>query len=305
MWKPIKNCPEYEANEKGVIRDNLTKEVIPAEINDKGKVVCVVYDINNNEIELDPDSFTSFNKPVYKTSTVKLKEELSSEEKDSNNTKLHVVEIRNFKTKEVTSFPSITLCAKALGISKRVVSYRVTSGPDFLWEDNLQYRRKDCNPNFIWPDPIYRGTSSNTVNKSKSAIVPVEIRNIKTGEVFRFKSIQEGADFLNISRMGLVYRLESDGVNVYDDCFQCRKLKGDRPWVNPISKETPACKVAQVRDIRTKEIKTFYSMSAAAEFLGHKGAWISKHINDGEWVIYHSKYQMRPYRGDTPWDDTL
>lgn len=210
-WKPLLGYPLYDINRNGDIRVSKTKENYPLYDLDDGPIYKLVdMDGHPREIHTKPLADKLFTSERSSLEFVKGK---------LVNTSTSPVQIRNVVTDEITTYPTATSAAEALGISRGSLEYRLSKPHQRIWPNDLQIRRAS---NLPWDqDP----ETTNTIGHSS----PVQTLDIWTREVRDFDSIMKAKEFLGVGQKAIPVALASVNVTLINNRYVVR-YKSSKPW---------------------------------------------------------------------------
>lgn len=121
------------------------------------------------------------------------------------------------------------------------------------------------------------------------------VRNPKTGEVMSFKSHRICADYMKVNSNVIDLRVKSKGQKVFSDGLQYMDYRDadENTWGEDVNITTGAPKTISIVHNQTGIVKTFSSMSRAADFLNVKLATLTKRIRvgnpiDSNWSLHQS-----------------
>lgn len=135
----------------------------------------------------------------------------------------HPVRVRDYDTKEVVIYPSIAEAARAMGMSKDAMLYRLEMNDGRVYPERKQYSFVDNIPNWADKEDEEFETQFGTAKQ-------VYMRDIRSGVIKEFDKLSDLAHALGISQSYLSEYLAKMKQPVIDGLFQI-KLKSDKsPW---------------------------------------------------------------------------
>ena len=141
--------------------------------------------------------------------------------------KYRILEIRNYKSKEVLRFYTIAECARYLNVSEDSISHRLYFGPDKVYADGYQFRYGHSDD--PWPEPFNtNGTDIKYGNTRK-----VLVRYLLTNEVKEFISLGDAAKALGIklpTASEWVHGRGNTNQPVWPGCVQLKFAHDPTPW---------------------------------------------------------------------------
>ena len=207
------------------------------------------------------------------------------------------VSIRNPETKEVFNFPSVIACARALGLSKDGVSYRVKIGDGRVFPEGLQYRLSALTTPWSEPGDLENALLDNGTIKA------IVVKNILTGQEKIYEKISDLASEINTAPSTLTQWLKREDQPVLPSFIQMQILKDKKPWR---SIEDPVLELSRftgkrpvtVKDAITGHEVVFESSTACAKTYGlglttlhHRLSSKSEKSYDGKIFSYYKPKQ--------------
>lgn len=122
------------------------------------------------------------------------------------------VERRDPVTGEVLLFPSIASCARAIGVKLPSMNWRLGEGPDRVYPEGYQYRKKGDQR--AWGDG-----NRDEFGRSKE----IQVKDLLTGEVFDFNSQRNAAEFMNVSEAAICEWLNDPTQPVVEGLKQLKR----------------------------------------------------------------------------------
>lgn len=208
--------------------------------------------------------------------------------------------LRDTRTGKITEYTGIAECAKALGVSKDTVSWRVHSPGLKVFPDYNQY--KFLNDSRSWNNLIEIRKTPIQIKLRK----PVLLKNILTGDVLEYAKQSECAKALGVSLACMTKWLSLDNQPVLPGFIQV-KLKNDSvPWrtVENVMEELniyKGIKPVLVRNTLTKTINEYSSLNECARITGINVTTLWWRVKTNGNKTYPGNLQFK-YKGDsTPW----
>lgn len=216
----------------------------------------------------------------------------------SNMNGIRKVLVKNIITNSIYEYKSYAACSRALGITIGEVKYRLRQKDQPVFHDNTQIK-------YLLDTTDWREvTKSEILNDYFNRMVI--IKNVNTGEIKIFNSIVKCAEYLNISKDAVAYRIRYPNQPVWPDGFQYKYHSDPTPWreVIDIDKEIlnsdPSVSVL-MKNIITGEITEFSSQDKCAEYLNLSKGAMSTRLNTPGQLLYPG-YLLFKYKSDyTPW----
>lgn len=212
MWKTIDCYSKYEINDKAIIRDKITHDVIPNTVDRDRNVIC--------NIESDSGVYRNV-RPVEIARNMNFLEDKEDEEVIldlGHNGRTHgvprAIDIRYAKTGKVMHFKSMNAASKYLGIETSRIHRRVECGEHCLWEEGVQYRDASDKP---WKEP--------TRIRYPTYKRPVSLTDIETGVTKLFDSLSAVGKYLGTSTGSISVRVTSHRTAPYRGKWDIKLLE--------------------------------------------------------------------------------
>lgn len=195
------------------------------------------------------------------------------------NPKFIPIQVRDFDTKEVTYYPCMIECARAVKLSKDQVQYRVALKGEVILGDRRQYR-------------VFNGDAPWVERPASMAVL---VRNVITGEVTAFEKMSEVAIALDISPASVCTWIRRDQP-VVKGFFQI-KFESDRaPWRHVDDPILELAKHDNTRPVQaynpeTKDLKRFSSAKSCANAMQLGVTTLSERLKSGGTKTYSDGYQ--------------
>lgn len=125
--------------------------------------------------------------------------------------------------------------------------------------------------------------------------IPIEARNIDTGEIILFESMIECARYMNVHKDSMQYRLRNGPKVCYPERYQYRRQSDNTEWGDFNS----ACIYA--REVRTDKIRLFPHLKALSDFYGFSPASATTWIRLEGQPVLPGYVQIKRETDPTPW----
>jgi len=188
------------------------------------------------------------------------------------------IDVRDVITNEVKTFNSFIECARFYGTSKDFIRGRLMTCNDGLrvFPEWRQYRKHSNKP---WPD------------REKMEIdrygrkIPVEVKNLTTGEILKFESLYSASRFLGTTCPVLSSRMHMTHQPILPGMFQIR-YASDKEWrvsKDPFleSFQSRSSKPIIVTNSMTGEKKYFRTCADCARSMGILQTTIAERLRSG------------------------
>ena len=173
------------------------------------------------------------------------------------------IDVRDSLTGEEWHFPSFIECGKHFNVSKDVIRNRIIlcQGGSRVFPEWKQYRIHSTDP---WP--------TKCTSKPMGRNVPVDIKDLATGEVISCRNMSKAAEYLGISLTRLFCRMQDTYQPIFPG-FKQVKLSSDKEWRKSSDSvaellSNKGSKLVAVCDTKTGETTYFKSCVAAAKANG-------------------------------------
>lgn len=196
------------------------------------------------------------------------------------------VSVRDILTGEITEYPSMTDCAKKLGITKDAVSWRCKYGESKVFQGSLQFR--------------YGGGKTAWYNFEDPQLAvalavptkPILVKDHVTGKVLRYNSLRALAKFIGLSDAAVSVRLNKSVHPVVSGRYQLKWLGDDRDWRSPTATDFTSYKGSRqvsVKDHSTGETTVYASCKQCAEALGLKPTTLAERLKNADKIFKDGK----------------
>lgn len=139
--------------------------------------------------------------------------------------------VRNVKTNEVMRFESLSECSVKFNLSVGGVSLRISKYDQAVYPGYYQFKFDDGSP---WREPEdLEKEHEEAVFKENKPVIPIMVRNLKTGEEFTLPTLKHAFRFF---KKDLRKALRKNRQLVYPGYYQV-KLQDSNPWRDPIDLE--------------------------------------------------------------------
>jgi hypothetical protein len=95
------------------------------------------------------------------------------------------ISVRDYLSGEVAKYPSIIECARALGMSKDFINWRIKAGETRVFPEGKQYRLGHSDEPWFVPDPSDDATLRYGLSKA------VDVRDVITGEIVTYPQMTD------------------------------------------------------------------------------------------------------------------
>ena len=210
--------------------------------------------------------------------------------------------VKNILTNEIVEYRTRYDCYRKLNIDKDIISYLCNSKDQPIYKGILQFKYKDDLS--LWRVIENLEQELLLANKTKKVLV----RNIETGEIKEFDSQKECAQYYKTVDAVISNRVKTKGQVLFPGGLQF-KLKSDTtPWKDFSSVENEIRKHdgtrgVVVRNIKTKEIKEYYSCSDCCKDLNILPGVLNWRLTKKGEVVYPPGLQFKYKDDTTPWKD--
>ena len=127
--------------------------------------------------------------------------------------------------------------------------------------------------------------------------IPVDVRNIETGETIHFNTLYACAKHFNVHVSALRYRCEFGRLRIYDG-FQFKFA--NLSWVTPTI-DSGVEKRVLLRNVVTGKILKFPSQSECSDYLSLSQATMSEYLNNNDCRLLPGLHLAKKYGDKTPW----
>lgn len=206
------------------------------------------------------------------------------------------IEVRDADTGVVTKFPSLIKCAKAYGLSKDAVCYRIKIGHARVFPERKQYRLQNTDEPWFIPENVETSLLQN--GRSKRAC----LKYVLSGQELCFDQLTQLAEHLGIPVSTLSQWINFPGQLVLPGFIQLKWERDNVPWRPVADPYLEHDRFAGTRSVKvTHELsgKTTMYVSAAecARAMGLKPTALNhrlksdgqKVFSDGFRYCYYSK----------------
>lgn len=179
-------------------------------------------------------------------------------------TKCLPMEVRDVDTGIVTYYNSANEVAKALGVSKDTILWRIKKPENHVNPDRKQYRVAKPGKPWDIPSDIEIAIAKNTTNK------PVLLKDLKTQEVKEFFNITETAKFVGFAPSTLTGWLNRAEMPVIPGQYMLKYKVDGRPWRIPGDfyaevEKTSGYKCVAVVNVKTNKVRFFHTCLACSK----------------------------------------
>lgn len=196
------------------------------------------------------------------------------------------VSVRDFSTGKVTEYPSMTACAKELGITKDAVSWRCKYGESKLFQGGFQFRYGGGDsPWFEFKDP-------KTAMALAVPTKPILVKDHTSGEVYTFISLKSFSKFIGLSEAAISTRLNKHMHPIISGKYQLKWLADYRDWRTPESAEFTSYKGSRrvlVKEHSTGKTTVYDSCRQCATELGLNATTLAERLKSPSKVFKDGK----------------
>ncbi len=158
--------------------------------------------------------------------------------------------------------------------------------------------------NLEWTTPMENTHHAGMTGLSPKCI-PVQVRNVDTGEIEIFPSAVQAAEKYGLTRDALMHRVHYPETRVWPERRQYRQYT-DTPWQIPVDiekemKRHGTSRPVVIRDVMTGEEKEFGGVTEAAAFIKCFPSVLTRWINKLPMSILPGYYQAKWAWDPTPW----
>lgn len=200
------------------------------------------------------------------------------------------VSTRDVITGEIVHYPSAISVARALGLSKDAILWRLRGGEERVYPEGLQYRIRDNSRE--WSDVL---TSQYGRNK---AVLVLDTRN---DQVVRFESQLQVATYLGLSSATISTAVGAGDQRLLKGVYLIKLESDMAPWrsvVDPL-KESGRTRPVVVIDIENKET-VYPSAKECAEAVGLNPTTLNERLKSGGGKVFKDGYRYRYYQLNGP-----
>lgn len=138
--------------------------------------------------------------------------------------------------------------------------------------------------------------------------VPLETKNALTGEIVYYDSATACGEALGMSKDQILYRLESDGQQIFPDMLLYKKYHSKSSWMEipeEIVVKFGRKRKVDVRFLETGDVKTYDSAREASKAIGCSEASMTKWLNLPNQPVLPGLVQMKFNHDKTAWRDVV
>ena len=136
----------------------------------------------------------------------------------------HAVVVRNFYTKKETIYPSMAAAARAFGMTKDQMQYRLEMNDGRVYPEGNQYQFVDKLTN--WTDVEDVETDIESFGVCKKVLV----NDLRSGEIREFGSAREAASFLKANESTLSEYLSDGSQRILPGFFLAKRCSDKTEW---------------------------------------------------------------------------
>jgi hypothetical protein len=134
------------------------------------------------------------------------------------------ISVRDYLSGEVAKYPSIIECARALGMSKDFINWRIKAGETRVFPEGKQYRLGHSDEPWFVPDPSDDATLRYGLSKA------VDVRDVITGEIVTYPQMTDLAEDLGIALSTLSQWMDKPNQPVFPGFIQIKLVSDKTPW---------------------------------------------------------------------------
>lgn len=210
-------------------------------------------------------------------------------------TKCRPISVRDVDTETVVNYPSFVECAKALGLSKDAIAYRMRTGDGRVFPERKQYRFAYTDKPWYIPQDVDCSLMANGTSKQ------VLVRKVMTGEVIHFHKLSDLAAWLHIAPSTLSTWMDKGGQPVLPGLVQLKWANDTSPWrvvSDPYLEhnQTSGKRAVQVVDSKTNVARVFLSAQECAIEHGLSPTALNYRLKSNGSVVYGDGYRYGYYR---------
>lgn len=203
-------------------------------------------------------------------------------------------------TGEIKTYTNITACAKENGLNVNSVHYRCYINPKCAYPDLKQYRYEGSDLGWVEQDEYEILNLKHTMQNQ------IEIRNVKTGEWWWFKTPRDAAAFLNTEYNTFLKQLAKNQQLIYPGYLQAKKKTEFTQWRQPDDLEREnaeaTCGLSVLcRNVKTNEIVEYASASQCGKALGLNEITVAARLRLGPQNVFPGNLQFKLKSDSTPW----
>lgn len=142
-------------------------------------------------------------------------------------TKCIPIDVMDAMSREVTSYPSIISCARALKTSKDAIIHRLRIGSGRVFPEGKIYRISAIEGPWPLVNDLEQALKANGLNKS------IVVRDVKTGEIKEYKKISDFTREKNINPSTVSVWLNKPNQPVLPGYIQIKLGEDKTPWRIP------------------------------------------------------------------------
>lgn len=169
--------------------------------------------------------------------------------------------------------------------------------------DGNKYNNRRSNLEWL----TYQGNAWHAgFNELTSKSIPMQTRNILTGEIVNYPCASECSRHTGISKDAILMRINNYAYRVFPEMKQYRKGNSSELWETPSEKELAMVRIGASKPVVTRNVITdkrtsYASMSEFAILHGIKLSTASQWLATNGLVVLPGFIQVRWYDLDIPW----
>lgn len=154
--------------------------------------------------------------------------------------------------------------------------------------------------------------SQNAIHAGHSGLSPkacsVQVRDVRTDEVFYFQTMLECAAHFAISKDAVSYRCHCGPVRIFPGGFQYRTPASHEDWpsiddIDLVLLENGTKKAVYIKDLQTGLIEPFEKLLDASKFLEVTLGNLSGHFNRSSQPVLKDRYQLKKCSDREDWKE--
>lgn len=189
-------------------------------------------------------------------------------------TKCRPILVRDVLTGKITEYASYIECARAQGVSKDAINFRLKAGEDRVFPEMLQYRHAEVTTEWKVPEDVEH------VMLLNSTLNVVHVRYLLTGVVKTFDKQRDLAAELGIAESTLSIWLNKENQPILPGMIQVKYAYDKSPWrdvsdpyleLDLLGKQgVYDCRIIVVTNPKTGSRDIYQSLAACAKAMGLK-----------------------------------
>lgn len=203
-------------------------------------------------------------------------------------------------TGEIKTYPNIVACAQENGLNVNSVHYRCYINPKCAYPDLKQYRYEGSDLGWVEQDEYEILNLKHTMQNQ------IEVRNVKTGEWWWFKTPRDATVFLNTDYNTFLKNLSKNKQLIYPGYLQAKKKSEFISWRQPDDLEKENAEAIHgtrvlCRNVKTNEIVEYESAAQCGRSLGLDEITVAARLRLGPQNVFLGNLQFKLKSDSTPW----